>query len=103
MNLIYSRAVSDAVIIHHRSQIPMGPGIFYKWNMTVGWGELGLHLAPGHRLTWQMWPWVVNGLMAFMMSFEYVELGFDVVFNPHATIAQGSIKVDTGYRDAPAV
>ena len=28
-----------------------------------------------------------------MKDFEYVELAFDVVFNPFGTIAQGSVKV----------
>ena len=71
----------------------MGPGILYTWKMTIPAGELGLHLAPGDIMTWQMWAWVCHGLMAFTRDFEYVELKFDVVFNPYGTVAQGRIEV----------
>lgn len=87
MDLIYARALSDAVAIHHRSTISMGPGVLYKWTMAIREGELELHLAPGNRMTWQRWAWVCNALMQFMKDFEYVELAFDVVFNPFGTIA----------------
>ena len=84
----------DAVDIHHRAAFPMGPGVLYTWNTTIREGELGIHLAPGNRMTWQMWAWVCNALMQFMIAYEYVELGFDVVFNPWGTIAQGSVEVN---------
>ena len=52
-----------------------------------------MHLAPYDRMTWQMWTWVCHGLQQFMKDFEYVELAFDVVFNPFGIIAQGVIEV----------
>lgn len=94
MDLIYAKAVTDAVNIHHRSASPMGPGVLYSWNTTVREGELVMYLTPGIRMTWQMWAWVCNGLMHFMIAFEYVELGFDVLCGPWGTIAQGSVKVN---------
>ena len=71
----------------------MDQGVLYNWDTTFPEGELGMHLAPGIRMTWQMWTWVCHGLMQFMKDFEYVELAFDVVFNPFGTIALGSIEV----------
>ena len=92
MNLLYAQAVYDAVSIHHRAAAPMGP-VIHTYNITIPAGDLGLHLAPGDFMTWQMWAWVCNGLPAFMKRFEYVELKFDVEYFPYGTVAQGSIEV----------
>ena len=91
MDVIYSGAEDDADI-HQHSTLPMGPGLEYTWNLTAAEGELALHFFPGGLMTWQMWALVLHGMKQFMMTFEYVELDFDVLDDPIGPIAYGSIE-----------
>ncbi len=91
--MIYAKAVDEAVSIHHSSTLPMIPGLHYTWYTTTVAGQLELNLTPVGLITWQMWILVLNGLKHFMMSFEYVELDFDVEFIHTGPVAHGSIKV----------
>ena len=44
-------------------------------------------------MTWQMWAQVLHGMKNFMMTFEYVELNFDVLFSPAGRIGHGSVEL----------
>ena len=94
MDAIYSGAQAD-VSIHQQSRQPMRTAVIYTANLTAGGGELALELFPGDQMTWQMWGLVLRGMKQFMMSFEYVEMDFDVLFHPAGRIGHGSIELTT--------
>lgn len=91
MDVIYSQAMND-VSSHQHRVLPMGSGLQYTWNLTAPGGELALHCFPRERMTWQIWGLVLHGMKQFMLDFEYVELDFDVLFDPTGPIATGSIE-----------
>ena len=94
MDAIYSGAEDD-VSIHEHSGRPMRPLLIYTSNLTAGGGELVLTFFPGDRMTWQTWGLVLHGMKQFMMNFEYVELGFDVLLYPTGRIGLGTIELNT--------
>ena len=94
MDAIYSGAEDD-VSIHQHSRRPIRTPLIYTSNLTAGGGELALNFFPGDRMTWQMWGLVLHGMKQFMMSFEYVELGFDVILYPTGRIGHGTIELTT--------
>ena len=92
MDAIYSGAEGDVSIRQH-SRWPMRTALLYTSNLTAGGGELALDFFPGDRMTWQMWGLVLHGMKQFMMTFEYVELNFDVLFSPTGKIGHGSVEL----------